>query len=51
MEYLQLIISILFLVSVFAWFSLAPWVPTKSSDLKRIHELIALKKGQNFLEI
>jgi len=51
MEYFQLAFSIFFIISVFAWFSLAPWVPTRSRDLDRIHELISLKKNHKFLEI
>ena len=49
--YLHIIIWIVLLVSVLSFFSLAPWVPTKRSDLKRIHTLAWLKKDEKFLEI
>ncbi len=51
MEYFQLIFSIILIICVFSWFSLAPWVPTRGLDLERIHHLISLKKDQKFLEI
>jgi precorrin-6B methylase 2 len=35
----------------YAWLSLAPWVPTKKDDLKRIDKLAKLKKGQTFLDM
>ena len=31
--------------------SMAPWVPTKSADIKRLIGLLHLKKDQKFLEI
>jgi tRNA G46 methylase TrmB len=31
--------------------SLAPWVPTKKTDLERINQIAQLKKGEKFLEI
>jgi hypothetical protein len=51
MIYLQLALSIFLIVSCFAWLSLAPWVPTKNSDLARINTLMALKKNHRFLEV
>lgn len=33
------------------WLSMAPWVPTKKSDIERLVSLLNLKKWQNFLEI
>lgn len=47
----------LFLVCIFVYvvirggFSLAPWVPTKKSNLERIHEFANLKSGQKFFEL
>lgn len=49
--YLEILILILFIVSVFSFFSLAPFLPTKKSDLKRINKLINLKQWERFLEI
>ena len=37
--------------ALYAWFSLAPWVPTNLSDLKQISDLANLKKGQTFVEL
>lgn len=51
MIYLQLFLSIALIVCCFAWFSLAPWVPTRTSDLARINTLISLRKKSRFLEI
>lgn len=51
MTYFELIFSILFLISVFSFFSLAPWVPTKKIDLERINKVIKLKESESFLEI
>lgn len=46
-------IAFLFIVSYFAYtgLSLAPWVPTKSSDVKRFLKMIQMKQGETFLEI
>lgn len=49
---LILIFTIVVLLSTtVAWVSLAPWVPTKYRDLKKINEIINLKPKQKFLEI
>ncbi len=48
---LELIFYIILLISIFSFFSLAPWVPTKSSDLSRIHKILWLKPWEKFLEI
>ena len=48
--YIQIIIWI-FLIWVLGFFSLAPFVPTRKSDLWRILKLIDLKENENFLEI
>lgn len=37
--------------AIYAWFSLAPWVPTNLSDLKKINAIAHLKKGQTFVEL
>lgn len=43
---------VLFLGSfVYAWFSLAPWFPTKKQDLERLNKIADLKPGQKFLEV
>jgi len=49
--YIHIIVWIIILLSFLSFFSLAPWVPTKTSDLKRINTLSRLKKGEKFLEI
>ena len=38
-------------MTVYAWISLAPWVPTAKKDLERINKIADLKPGQTFLEI
>ena len=47
--FLILCVLILSLVSFFWW--IAPWVPTRNKDLKRINKLAKLKKGQTFYEL
>ena len=47
----HLVIIVILVSIVFAWFSLAPWVPTLSKDLKRINKIAKLKPGQTFLEL
>lgn len=47
----HLVLYVLFFIAAFSFFSLAPWVPTKSSDLERIHWILSLKKWERFLEI
>lgn len=37
--------------AIFAWSSLAPWLPTQRKDLKRINKDANLKPGQKFIEI
>lgn len=51
MELLFLIVLFLFILSAYAFVSLAPWVPTRSKDFERINELAKLKKGGIFYEI
>lgn len=51
MEIVKIIFYIIIFISVFSFFSLAPWVPTKRSDLARINEIIKLKPWEKFLEI
>lgn len=47
----HLILLIIILFFCISFLSLAPWVPTRSYDLQRIHSLIKLRKNQKFLEI
>jgi len=49
--YLHICIWIILILSVVSFFSLAPRVPTKKSDFKRINHLSKLKSGDKFLEI
>lgn len=51
MEYSWLIIFVVFFISVFSFFSIAPWVPTKSWDYGRVNRVLKLKVGEKFLEI
>ncbi len=51
MEYLSLIFFVIFIISTFSFFSLAPWVPTKKSDLERINKIINLQPWEKFLEM
>ncbi|MFH1891046.1 MAG: SAM-dependent methyltransferase [Candidatus Kuenenbacteria bacterium] len=55
MNYLSLIglaiIGILLFSVALATISLAPWVPTRKRDLKRIFELTGLKPGQIFYDL
>lgn len=51
MTILQIIFIIIFWGLICSFISLAPWVPTKKSDLERIHKLLHLQKWQKFLEI
>lgn len=51
MDVLEIIIFLVILWACFSFFSLAPWVPTKKKDLKRIHSIVNLKKSETFLEI
>jgi SAM-dependent methyltransferase len=41
----------LFIPVVYAGISLAPWIPTRKKDLKRIHTLANLQPHQKFIEI
>lgn len=51
MEYIKLIIFIIFTISIFSFLSLAPWVPTRKKDLWRINNILKLKEWEKFLEI
>jgi len=51
MTYAHILLWMIFIISIISFFSLAPWVPTRTSDLKRIQKLIKLKPKENFLEI
>lgn len=45
------LIFLVLLFLFFSFFSLAPWVPTSSSDYKRANKFIDLKPGESFLEM
>lgn len=51
MIYLQIIWFIILAASIFSFYSLAPWVPTKNKDLERIDEIIKLNPKEKFLEM
>lgn len=51
MSYTKIIFSTIFILSVFSFTSLAPWVPTRKKDLKRINDIIKLKHRERFLEV
>lgn len=51
MTTLEWIFYIIFTVSVLSFLSLAPWVPTRKEDLKRVDDIIKLQKWENFLEM
>lgn len=51
MWYLEITIYIIFVISVFSFLSLAPWLPTKNSDLERINSILKLKPKEKFLEV
>lgn len=51
MSVLELIIFIFFTISVLSFVSLAPWVPTRPSDYKRVNNIVKLKDGERFLEM
>ena len=48
---IQILVYSIILISIFSFFSIAPWVPTKDSDLERINKLMKLKPWERFLEI
>lgn len=45
------VLIILFLIFCFWFFSIAPYVPTKKSDLERINKILNLNPWQTFYEI
>lgn len=47
----EFIIALIFIISIISFFSLAPWVPTKNSDLKRVDDIVKLLPGERFLEM
>lgn len=49
--YTWLIVSWILIMFFFSFFSLAPFVPTKTKDLKRISKILDLKPWERFLEI
>jgi len=52
---LLIVIFFIFLVIIFfmilAWFSFAPWVPTRNRDFERIFKLAKLKPGETFYDL
>jgi SAM-dependent methyltransferase len=52
--WIQIFVIVLWVVLVaslfYAWFSLAPWVPTSSQDLETVHRVSDLQPGQRFVE-
>lgn len=48
---MELIIVIVILILFFSFFSLAPFLPTRSKDLNRILEISKLKPWEKFLEV
>lgn len=51
MLYLKIILFIIIILSVYSFLSLAPWVPTRKKDFKRINDIIKLKPRERFLEV
>lgn len=48
---LYLFILLYLLAIIIPWISLAPWVPTKNSDLKRIKQLANLRNKEIFYDL
>lgn len=51
MEFLIIFLKLFFIISIFSFFSIAPWVPTKKNDLNKIKKIADLKPNEKFLEI
>jgi len=51
MNSLEFIIYIIFIISVFSFISLAPWIPTRWDDLERLNDILKLQKWEKFLEM
>lgn len=49
--WLALIVFIVLVPLAIAGASMAPWVPTRKSDITRLCEILELTQGQRFLEI
>ena len=47
----KIIIFSLFIITFMWAFSLAPFVPTRKNDVKRITDIISMKSGERFIEI
>jgi preprotein translocase subunit YajC len=45
MPTILLVVLIFLLLCVFAWMSLAPWVPTRKKEFERINAIADLKPG------
>jgi hypothetical protein len=48
---MELLIVVVILALFFSFFSLAPFMPTRTKDLDRVLEISSLKYGEKFLEI
>ncbi len=51
MQYLEIFFYLLFGLFFFSFVSLAPWIPTKRNDLRRVNDIIKLKSWEKFLEM
>lgn len=50
-SYLLDTLFFLFILSVFSFFSLAPWCPTRKIDFSRINQVMKLKKWERLLDM
>ena len=51
MDNFLLIAVIVLIPFAFAWFSYAPWAPTRKSDIHRVIDLLKIKKNTVFYEL
>ncbi len=51
MEILQIIALILLIPFVIAWFSFAPWAPTRNKDIKRGLDLAKIKPNETLFDL
>ncbi|MBU2566928.1 hypothetical protein KKG46_05230 [Patescibacteria group bacterium] len=51
LNFVLLIVAIIFLPLALAGLSLAPWLPMRKKDLERINKIADLKENQNFYEL
>lgn len=45
------IITIIIIICVFSFISIAPWMPTRKKDFLRINKIANLKKWKNFIDL